>query len=202
MTTADRASTKDERFREEALPHLDAVTGFALSLTRDESAANDLVQETFLSAYRSWDQYAPGTECRAWLFTICRHRWIRTRRRDEREIACEDGDLEALGAAAVHSGAMQSGLGDLFERYDIQRAVSGALDELPATFREVVVLVDIEDQSYEDTAKLLGIPKGTVRSRLFRARRLLQEHLIEHARDMGLAMRNTETGDRSAEADT
>jgi len=202
MTIQEGARSKDESFRDEALPHLDAVTGFALSLTRDESAANDLVQETFLSAYRSWDQYDPGTECRAWLFTICRHAWIRTRRREEREIACEDGDLEALGAAAVHSGAMQSGLGDLFERYDIQRALTSALDELPAAFREVVVLVDIEDQSYEDTAKMLGIPKGTVRSRLFRARRLLQEQLIEHARDMGLATRNTETGDRSAEADT
>lgn len=184
------------------MPHLAAVADFALSLTHDESAADDLVQETFLSAYRSWDQYAAGTECRAWLFTICRHAWIRARKRQDREVACEDGDLEALGAAAVHSGAMQSGLGDLFERYDIQRALGNALDELPATFREVVVLVDIEDQSYEDTARMLGIPKGTVRSRLFRARRLLQEQLIDHARDVGLAARIPGADDRSAEADS
>lgn len=195
-------TSKDERFRDEALPHLGAVASFALSLTRDETEADDLVQDTFLNAYRAWGQYVPGTECRAWLFTICRHAWIRRSRRAEREVAHADADLEALGAAALHAGALQSGLGDLFERYDIQRALAKALDELPDAFREVVVLVDLEDQTYEDAAHVLGIPKGTVRSRLFRARRLLQEQLIEHARDAGLAPRSPGVAGGNATMDT
>lgn len=189
MNAPVASRSKDERFRDEALPHFAAVTNFALSLTRDESNAEDVVQETYLRAYQAWDQYAPGTECRGWLFTICRHIWIRTRKREEREVVCEDGDLEALGAAALHTGAVQSGFGDLFERFDVRRSLDAALDELSAAFREVVVLVDVEDQSYEDAARILDIPKGTVRSRLFRARRLLQERLIAHARDAGLATR-------------
>lgn len=79
MTGATLPSSKDERFRDEALPHLGAVMSFALSLTHDESAADDLVQDTFLDAYRVWDQYVTGTECRAWLVTICRHAWMRRR---------------------------------------------------------------------------------------------------------------------------
>lgn len=194
--------SRDERFRDEALPHLGAVTSFALSLTRDETEADDLVQDTFLNAYRSWDQYVPGTECRAWLFTICRHAWIRRSKRAEREVAHADADLEALGAAALHAGAVQSGLGDLFERYDIQRALARALDELPEAFRVVVVLVDLEDQTYEEAARVLGVPKGTVRSRLFRARRLLQEQLIDHARDAGLATRSPGDAGGNATMDT
>lgn len=182
-----RGTVNDERFRDEALPHLSAVANFALSLTHDENEADDLVQDTFLNAYRSWEQYVPGTECRAWLFTICRHAWIRRNKRAEREVPHADADLEALGAAAIHAGALQGGLGDLFERHDIQRALSRAVEELPEAFREVVVLVDLLDQTYEGAARVLGIPKGTVRSRLFRARRLLQEQLIDHARDAGLA---------------
>lgn len=189
MTAPEPGLSRDERFRDEALPQMTAVANFALSLTHDESEADDLVQDTFLNAYRSWDQYVAGTECRAWLFTICRHAWIRRNKRAEREVPHSDADLEALGAAALHAGAEQSGLGDLFERHDIHQALSRGLDALPDAFREVVVLVDLEDQSYDDAARVLGVPMGTVRSRLFRARRLLQEQLIEHARDAGLATR-------------
>ena len=194
-------SSKDRQFREEALPHLPAVSSFALSLTHDEPAADDLVQETFLRAYRSWDQYESGTECRAWLFTICRNTWLRTRKREGREIACEDGDLEALAAAAVHASAAHGGLADVFERGDVGRALHGAIATLPPAFREVVVLVDLEDHTYEQTSRVLGVPVGTVRSRLFRGRRLLQEQLIDHARDAGFAAPRTDSGtDRGKEA--
>jgi RNA polymerase sigma-70 factor, ECF subfamily len=199
--TSPQPRSKDEQFRDEALPHLPALSSFAMSLTRNEASAEDLVQETYLRAYKSWDQYEPGTECRGWLFTICRHLWIRVRKREEREVVCEDGDLEALGAAAVHAGAVQSGLGDLFERLDIRRSLDEALGTLPAAFREAVVLVDLEDQSYDDAARILEIPKGTLRSRLFRARRLLQEQLIEHARDAGLATTNRGDDGLTADAD-
>lgn len=177
----------DERFRDEALPHLPAVTRFAVSLTRDESDAEDLVQETYLRAFRAWSQFQPGTECRAWLFTICRHTHIRTSKREQKVEAYEDAELEALGAAAVHAAAQSDGLEDVFSRTEVMEAIRAAVDAMPDPFREVVVLVDLEEQTYEDAARVLEIPKGTVRSRLFRGRRLLQERLLEHARDAGLA---------------
>jgi RNA polymerase sigma-70 factor (ECF subfamily) len=182
-----RKREKDRQFQVEALCWLPEVTRFALSLTRDEADADDLVQETFLRAYRSWDQYTPGTECRGWLFTICRNIFLRLRERESRQLLCEDPELEALAAAAVHASAQQSGYGDVFARIDLSEAVERALAELPEGFREAVILVDVEDQSYEMAAQVLGVPIGTVRSRLFRGRRLLQEALLSYARDAGLA---------------
>lgn len=177
----------DRQFRDEALRWLPEVTRYALSLTRDEFDADDLVQETYLKAYRSWNSYTPGTECRGWLFTICRNTFIRGRKREERQVVCDDPELEALAASAVHASAEQGGYGDLFSRFDLSDAITRAINALPEAFREVVVLTDVLDQSYESAAETLNIPIGTVRSRLFRGRRLLQEALIDHARDAGLA---------------
>lgn len=185
MTDAARQE-RDRQFHKEALRWLPEVTRYALSLTRDESDADDLVQETYLKAYRSWDSYTPGTECRGWLFTICRNTFIRGRKREERQVATDDPELEALAASAVHASAQQAGYGDLFERFDLSDAIARAIGALPDVFREVVVLADVLDQSYEAAAETLNIPIGTVRSRLFRGRRLLQEALINHARDAGL----------------
>jgi RNA polymerase sigma-70 factor (ECF subfamily) len=193
---SDDSRTPDDKFRDEAIPHLPAVTRFALSLTRDESDAEDLVQETYLRAFRAWDQFVPGSECRAWLFTICRHTYFRTSRREQRVVAYEDAELEALGAAAVHTAAKADGLDDVFSRTDVMDAIHSAIDGLPDPFREVVVLVDLEEQSYEDAARVLDIPRGTVRSRLFRGRRLLQEQLIEHARDAGIVNKQRPGGTR------
>lgn len=97
-----------------------------------------------------------------------------------------DADLEALAAAALHASAKESGLGDVFDRFDLRDAIRREIEKLPLPTREVVVLVDIEGWSYEDTARALDIPIGTVRSRLFRGRRVLQERLLTHARDAGL----------------
>lgn len=189
----------DERFRDEALPHLPAVTRYALSLTRDEADADDLVQETFLRAFRAWDQFVPGSECRAWLFTICRNTFTRGAQRSQRVEAHADADLESLAAAAVHSAAQGNGLEDAFTRDEVISAVRRAVDELPEPFRDAVVLVDLEEASYEEAARVLAIPKGTVRSRLFRGRRLLQERLIEHARDAGIVDSRRNSAPKSEE---
>lgn len=178
---------KDQRFRDEALVWLPDVSRYALSLARDEADADDLVQETFLRAYRAWDTYAPGTECRGWLFTICRNLFYRQRQRARRMIACDDPALESLAAAAVHASAQQAGAGDLFTGVDLHDALDRALTELPDQFRDAVILVDLQDQSYDTAAEILGVPVGTIRSRLFRGRRLLQEALLAYARDAGLA---------------
>lgn len=177
---------RDRRFRSEALRSLPDVARYALSLTRNEADADDLVQETFLRAYEGWDGYTPGTECRGWLFTICRNAFFRRRLREERQVACDDPELEALAAVAVHAAAQQAGQSDLFTRFDLSDAIERAIAGLPDAFRDVVLLVDVNDQTYQSAATLLGVPVGTVRSRLFRARRLLQEVLLHHARDAGL----------------
>ncbi len=174
-------------FEHELLAAIEAVHRFAVQLTRDRSAAEDLVQETYLRALAHRDQYTPGTNCRAWLFTICRNVFVKGAMRDAREVATEDAELEAMGAAAVHGGVATSDpTGTVFERADLDDAVRKALDKLPEEYRTVVALVDIEDQPYATAAAILGIPVGTVRSRLFRGRRLLQQDLLAYAMDAGL----------------
>lgn len=197
MTDAAKQE-RDRQFREEALRWLPDVTRYALSLTRDEADADDLVQDTYLKAYRSWESFTPGTECRGWLFTICRNTFIRRRQREERQVACDDPELEALAAASVHASAQQGGYGDLFSRFDLSDAIRDAIAALPEAFGEVVVLIDVLDQSYEAAAETLSIPIGTVRSRLYRGRRLLQESLITHARDAGLVAMPSDTPTREA----
>jgi RNA polymerase sigma-70 factor (ECF subfamily) len=177
---------KDRAFEAEALRWFPELTRFALSLTRNEADADDLVQETFLRAYASWDSFTPGTECRGWLFVICRNTFRRTRLRESRQVEADDAELEALAAAALHASALQAGYGSLFSDVDLSDAIRRAVEALPESFREAVTLVDLNDQSYEDAARILDVPVGTVRSRLFRARRLMQEALIDHARDAGL----------------
>jgi RNA polymerase sigma-70 factor (ECF subfamily) len=174
-------------FEQELLASIEAVHRFALRLAADASAAEDLVQETYLRALAHRDQYTPGSNCRAWLFTICRNVFVKGAMRDAREVSTDDAELEAMGAAAVHGTVAASDpTGAVFERTDLDDAVRKALDKLPEEYRVVVALVDIEDQSYGAVAEILGIPVGTVRSRLFRGRRLLQQDLLAYAMDAGL----------------
>ena len=185
MTTSDDRQERDQSFEKEALPWLNDVYRFALSLTRDEANAEDVVQETYLRAYRSWHTYEPGTDARRWLFTICRNVFLRTREREARQVDVEDGDVEAVAAVRQLEDAPRDGAEAMLARIDLAPALDRALKELPEPFRSAVVLVDVEDQSYEAAASILGVPIGTVRSRLFRGRRLLQNELFEYARDAG-----------------
>jgi len=179
--------TSAPAFEQELLASLDAVHRFALRLAREAGAAEDLVQETYLRALAHREQYTPGTNCRAWLFTICRNVFVKGSMRAAREVPTEDADLEAMGAAALHGTVAASDpTGAVFDRADIDGAVRTALDKLPEEYRAVVALVDIEDQSYATVADILGVPVGTVRSRLFRGRRLLQQDLLAYAQDAGL----------------
>ncbi|MGH7700686.1 MAG: sigma-70 family RNA polymerase sigma factor [Gemmatimonadales bacterium] len=181
------AETEARLFEQELLASLEAVHRFALRLARNAPAAEDLVQETYLRALAHRNQYTPGTNCRAWLFTICRNVFVKGAVRAAREMPVEDAELEAMGAAAVHGTVSESDpTGAVFERADLDDAVRQALDKLPEEYRTVVALVDVEDQSYAVVAEILGIPVGTVRSRLFRGRRLLQQDLLAYAMDAGL----------------
>jgi RNA polymerase sigma-70 factor, ECF subfamily len=177
----------DERFQREALPWLDDVYRFALSLTRDESDAEDVVQDTFLRAYRSWHTYEPDSDCRRWLFTICRNVFLRAREKDRNTVELADSEVDVMAAGALFLEAMKTGYEDLHARVDLAPALSAALAKLPEPFRSTVLIVDVEDQPYEAAAEILRIPVGTVRSRLFRGRRILQEQLLAFARDAGLS---------------
>jgi RNA polymerase sigma-70 factor (ECF subfamily) len=152
---------------------------------RDPSDADDLVQETFLRAYRYWHTFQRNTDCKRWLSQICRNVLVDSRRRERHETAVEDAELESLAAVRIHKAAVAAGLGDLYARIDLGPAILAAIARLDPIFREVVVLSDIEERSYEEIARQLEIPLGTVRSRLYRARRHLQEDLMIYALDAG-----------------
>ena len=185
------ASGPMQTFEEVALPCLPELARFARSLTHDVSDADDLVQETYLRAFEAWHTFQLGTDCRRWLFTICRNLFLRTRERAQRVVAVEDPDADTLGAVMMHMSARDAGLEDLFARIDLGPALDRAIDMLSDPFAAVVRLVDVDGYSYEDVSGMLDIPIGTVRSRLFRARRLLQDTLLAHALDAGFGRANT-----------
>ena len=180
-------STSLPDFEAEALRFLPNVARYARLLTRDPADADDLTQETFLRAYEAWSTFRPGTDCRKWLFTICRNTHIRDRQRAQRFVASDDPEAEQQAARQLFDQAWTDGLTKLFDRIDLGPAVERGLSALPLEYREALVLVDVEDRTYAGAAEAAGVPVGTIRSRLFRARRLLQESLLEYARDMGLA---------------
>ncbi len=168
-----------------ALPH---VERFARSLAHDDALADDLVQETYLRAYRGWSTFKPGYDARRWLFTICRNVYLRLRERDAKVVdtSGEDAELESLAASVEHGRADRSGLAAIIDRIEVGPAIRAALAALPEVYRTAVILVDVEGESYEAAADVLGVPVGTVRSRLFRARRLLQQSLYTYAVDAGI----------------
>ncbi len=174
-------------FESVALPHLAAVARVARALTHDESDADDLVQETYLRALKHWHTFVPGSDCKRWLATICRNAFFAEQVRAKRVTAVEDEELDSLSAINPHRAAQAADLEDLFDRFDLGPTIRAEINRLPPSFRDVVVLSDVEGFRYEEIAELLMIPVGTVRSRLYRARRLLQEALLAHAVDRGLA---------------
>ncbi len=185
------ATDRAAQFEREALPWLDDVYRFAYALTGRREDAEDVAQDTFLRAYRSWHTYAPGTECRRWLFTICRN-VVRSRatRTAELELDAFEAETETFAAVLQHANLLREGVDVTVENALMGFAIEQAITDLPEPYRTAVVLVDVEDQPYQTAADVLGVPVGTVRSRLFRGRRLLQNTLIEFARDAGLPTLN------------
>jgi len=177
-------STAGRAFDAEALPHLDALYRVALRLTGDESQAEDLVQDTMLKAYRSWRQYRPGTNAKGWLLTILRNTFINDYRRRKLEPVATD--LEAVEPHAIYRAVEDVDPEGAFFSKIVDEKVLEAVDALPAEFREVLVLSDMEGLRYGEIAEALQVPVGTVKSRLFRARRLLQARLYDYAVETGI----------------
>ena len=151
-------------FEREALPWMDDVYRFALSLTRDESDADDVVQDTYLRAYRSWHTYLPGSDCRRWLFTICRNVFLRSRERARPTVELEATDSDAAAAGVVYATAVREGIEDLFSRLDLGPAINDALTRIPEPFRSTLIIVDVEDQSYEAAAEVPSVFSGVIRT--------------------------------------
>jgi RNA polymerase sigma-70 factor (ECF subfamily) len=188
VPTSGERRVDPSAFERVTLPVLPDVIRFARSLTREASSADDLVQDTYLKALRYWHTFRQGSDVRRWLLTVCHHTFLRTARREARYVAApeHDPELESLATAVAHWHAQETGVAEVVERMDLGPALDRAIGSLPANFRAVVALVDVEGLSYEDAAAVLRVPLGTVRSRLFRARRLLQDMLFTHAQDAGL----------------
>lgn len=175
-----------ERFVQEAWPLLDQLYRAAWRYTRNHSDAEDLVQETMLKAYRSFDQFASGTNIRAWLFRILLTTWINRYRSTERrpkEVLTEHlSDLEfnpAVARSSIASASAELLALDALGNEDVR----AALANLPEGQRLTVFYVDVEGFHYAEVAEILGIPLGTVMSRLHRGRRALRQALVEKARD-------------------
>lgn len=174
-------------FNTEFMPHIDSMYNFAYRLTNDEDDANDLVQDTYLKAFRFINSFQKGTNAKAWLFRILKNSFINDYRKKSKEPAKVDyQEVETVynsadeptydGTVDLRSETVQDLIGD---------EVAHALNSLPVDFRTVIILCDIEGFTYEEMAKILDIPIGTVRSRLHRARNLLKEKLRSYATGLG-----------------
>lgn len=175
---------KDPRrtFEDEALPYLDSVYSVALALARDRSLAEDLTQETMFRAFRYWHRYQPGTNVCAWLLTILRNTYFTGYRRQQRRL--DTTEPEAADDVSHYPAPHEDPEGRFFEQL-VDETVLQAIDALPDELRETLVLSDMEGFAYQEISEITGVPIGTVKSRLFRARQILQRRLYQYAVEAG-----------------
>ncbi|MCA6074236.1 sigma-70 family RNA polymerase sigma factor [Fulvivirga sedimenti] len=187
--TEKRAYSQEQKvaiFDHEFLPHIDSMYNFAYRLTFDEDDAKDLVQDTYLKAFRFIHSFEQGTNAKAWLFRILKNSFINDFRKKSKEPAKVDyqevetyynsDDVDRAITTDLRVDTVQDMLGD---------EISNALNALDVDFRTVIILCDLEGFKYDEMAKILDIPIGTVRSRLHRARNLLKDKLSDYAKKMG-----------------
>ncbi len=173
-----------DAFEREAMPHMDALHGYAMHLARNASDAEDLVQETYIKALKNWHRYQQGTNCRAWLFRIMTNTFYNVQRSRKRRRGVSNDALPEIEmqVAEMHD---DRGIYRPLEAQVLDRMVSKdvleAIDSLPDDFRTVLLLADLQDFSYKEIAEVCDCPVGTVMSRLYRARRAMQRKLLDHA---------------------
>ncbi|MEM6316892.1 MAG: sigma-70 family RNA polymerase sigma factor [Bacteroidota bacterium] len=187
MADNTRKIAKEKVFNEEFLPQIDALYNFAYHLTYNEADANDLVQEAYMKAFRFIDHYEVGTNAKAWLFRILKNAFINDYRKKNKRPARVDYE-EVLIHHNEEQGSSFSSYDDLrTEMFDKMMGdeVTTAINSLPVDFRTVILLCDIEGFSYEEISKIIDVPIGTVRSRLFRSRNMLKEKLASYAAQYG-----------------
>jgi len=181
--TKSKEVQKRKAFEKEALPHMDALYRTALRMTKNQNDAEDLVQEAYVKAYRFWDKFEPGSNCRAWLFKIMTNIFIndyRSKSRTPISVNVDDIDDNFLYGQLANLGPEDNPERRLFAKIfddDIKKAI----EELPDDFRLVVVLSFLEGFSYQEIADIADLQLGTVKSRLHRGRKLLQKQLFDYA---------------------
>jgi len=181
----------NEEFEREAVPHMDALYNFALKMTGDSDDANDLIQDTYLKAFRFWDKFEKGTNCKAWLFRIMKNTFINTYRKVTKEPGKVDYEeienfYENIKPSSTDSAHLEK---DIYDNL-LDDELSSAISSLPEDFRTVVILCDIEGYTYDEIADFVDCPVGTVRSRLHRARKMLFTKLHSYAADKGYLLKD------------
>jgi len=177
---------KDRLFEKEFLPYSTALYNFAYRLTYEQNDAHDLVQETFLKAYRFFHSFEQGTNAKAWLFRILKNTFINEFRKKSKEPAKVDyNEIESYVNTEEPNIPSSNNLRTESNQYLIGDEVANALNSLAIDFRTIIILSDLEGFKYEEMAKILDIPVGTVRSRLHRARQLIKEKLQTYAKQRG-----------------
>ena len=181
-TEQEKASIFDTEF----MTHVDSMYNFAYRLTFDEDDAKDLVQDTYMKAFRFINSFERGTNAKAWLFRILKNSFINEFRKKSKQPAKVDyNEVESYYNSDEAGENLTTDLRVETVQHMIGDEITGALNGLPVDFRTVIILSDLEGFTYEEMAKILDIPIGTVRSRLHRARNMLREKLISYAKEMG-----------------
>ena len=176
----------NQEFERQAVPHMDALYNYAVKMTGDSDDASDLIQETYLKAFRFWEKFEQGTNCKAWLFRIMKNTFINTYRKNAKEPDKVDYEeienfYENIKPSSTDSAHLEK---DIYDSL-LDDELSTAISSLPEDFRTVIILCDIEGYSYDEIADFVDVPVGTVRSRLHRARKMLFTKLHKYASDKG-----------------
>ncbi len=194
MSTATPQRVREE-FESLTMGHLDPLYAAALRLTRNEGDAEDLVQDTYLRAYRFFDRFERGTNIKAWLFKILTNTFINRYRRSVKERTTIEDEKDTVHERFMSRDVSEASANP--EQYFFDRLLSddvlAAIDALPVDFRMVVILADLQEFSYKEIAEILDCPVGTVMSRLFRGRKLLQKSLLAYAVETGVVRLPEET---------
>lgn len=188
---ADKSGTgadRRKRFEDEALPHLDALYSMAIRLARNPDDANDLLQETVLRAYRFFHQFESGTNCRAWMLTILFNNFRNGYRKSTREQPASSADEfeRKVEAESLRTDPAGSNPEVLLAGQGMEGEVETALASLPDEFRQAVLLVDVEELSYQEVSGVLNVAIGTIKSRVSRGRAMLRDRLAGFAKEQGI----------------